>query len=121
MKLLKGTVWELHRSAEMGGPKPERVPQLAYLVGGLAMRKIQYGWMILHGVSGYKLLDVIGKKELALRVLASLLENYPDWETAAWGFEADPVAPPEVYRAVQIAARVMFPDLPPVKPDVNKL
>lgn len=115
MKLTKGTVWELHRAAEMGGPKPPRVAQPAYLVGGLALRKIQYGWMILHAVSGYKLLDVIGKKELALRVLASLLENYAEWETAAWGFEPDSVAPPEVHRAVQIAARVMFPDLPAIQ------
>lgn len=111
MKLVKGEFLDLRRTADGG---LTRSSQPAYLTQGLALHRRQFGWIISHVASGYKLLDVIGKKDLALRVLASLLENYADWETAAWGFEPDPVAPPEVYRAVQIAARVMFPDLPPV-------
>jgi len=111
IRLTKGSFQEIRRTPEGG---TERVSLPAYLAGGLAMRQQQYGWMILHANSGYKLLDVVGNKDLAVRVLEALLENHTRWEE--WGFEPDPVAPPEARRAVQIAARVMFPDLPPVPP-----
>lgn len=65
-----------------GSDRPPQEMQ-AEVHGLLAIFKIQYGWNITHVDSGIRVLNVIGNKELCLRVLTVL--EQADWSGGSWG------------------------------------